>query len=351
MTARYSPAAGRSTVADKEPVVWGIHAGKTGDADTLFLKKGFVALGWTKISDLSKVPADRESFKQVYSRAYPEAKPGAVPTSAGQLFRFIHEMAVGDVVAYPSRRDRQVHLGRVEGPYRYDAGDEPGYPHVRPAKWIRALPRTHFSQGALYEIGSAMSFFQIKTHAVEFRAALSKGEPAATPVLLDETLRSADEIEQETRDFVLKRLATDLKGPATEELVENLLKAMGYRTRAYPDGPNSSPDIVAHRDEFGLVPPIIKVEVKSGEGDVDEPTVAALYGKTSGDDVALIVTVAGFTGRSKSFARGKSRLRLVDGEELLDLLLEHYDELDAKHKRLLPLRKVYVPDPPKSIDE
>ena len=30
----------------------GIHAGKTGDADTLFLNKSFVGLGWHKVGDL-----------------------------------------------------------------------------------------------------------------------------------------------------------------------------------------------------------------------------------------------------------------------------------------------------------
>jgi hypothetical protein len=38
-----------------EQIIWGIHAGRTGDAETLFLKKHFVALGWPQVGDLSKV--------------------------------------------------------------------------------------------------------------------------------------------------------------------------------------------------------------------------------------------------------------------------------------------------------
>ena len=33
--------------------LWGIHAGKTGDADDLFIKKNVVALGWNQVHDLS----------------------------------------------------------------------------------------------------------------------------------------------------------------------------------------------------------------------------------------------------------------------------------------------------------
>jgi restriction system protein len=40
---------------DKELTLWGIHAGKTGDADNLFLKKKFIALGWAKTGDLASL--------------------------------------------------------------------------------------------------------------------------------------------------------------------------------------------------------------------------------------------------------------------------------------------------------
>lgn len=46
-----------------EPNLWGIHAGKTGDADSLFLKKHCIAIGWTRIGDPSTIKPDRESFK------------------------------------------------------------------------------------------------------------------------------------------------------------------------------------------------------------------------------------------------------------------------------------------------
>src|SRR5271168_3622746 len=47
----------------KELTIWGIHGGKTGDADSLFLKKNLIGVGWTKIGDLSKLKPDRDAFK------------------------------------------------------------------------------------------------------------------------------------------------------------------------------------------------------------------------------------------------------------------------------------------------
>ena len=107
-------------MANKDITVWGIHAGKTGDAETLFLKKNFVALGWEKLGNPSTYKPNREFFKIKMAEAYPEMKLGALPVAAGQVFRFIHELKIGDVVVYPSKNDRQIHIGLVEGEYKYD---------------------------------------------------------------------------------------------------------------------------------------------------------------------------------------------------------------------------------------
>lgn len=328
-----------------EPNLWGIHAGKTGDADTLFLKKHCVALGWAKMSDLSAIKADRDAFKAKVAATYPDAKPGAIPNNAGQLFRFVHEMKSGDLVIYPSKRDRLVHLGRVEGGYEYDPKTEPGYPHRRAVKWLKSLPRTHFSQGGLYEIGSAMSLFAVKNYADEFRAALEGKAAAPAPVAQDETVAAvAEDIEITTRDFVLKRLAQELKGHPFSEFVAHLLNAMGYRTRVSPEGPDGGIDIVAHKDELGFEPPIIKVQVKSGEGSIGDPVVSALYGKVGPREFGLLVTLGTFTSQAKNFAKSKSNLRLVDGDELVGLIFHHYDQFDARYKGVLPLKRVYVPE-------
>lgn len=325
--------------------LWGIHGGKTGDADSLFLKHGAVALGWPQVGDLSALPDDREAFKALIATTYPEKTPTQVANNAGQLYRFVHEMAVGDLVAYPSKRDRHIHVGRVTGPYRHASKPEPGYTHHRPVEWLGDFPRTRFSQGALYEIGSALSFFQIKNYADEYDAALAGTTVGPAADAPDEVAREAGEIEQSTRDFVAKRLARELKGHPFAEFVGHLLNVMGYRTRVSPPGPDHGIDIVAYKDALGLEPPIIKVQVKSEEGGISRPEVSQLYGMVEAGEYGLFVTLGGFKGTAVEFARSKANLRIMDGEEVVSLVLRHYDALDPRYKGLLPLRKVYVPEP------
>jgi restriction system protein len=332
--------------------IWGIHAGKTGDADSLFLNKNCIAVGWAKMGDLTALNPDRDAFKARVAEAYPDAKPGAIPGNAGQLFRFAHEMKPGDLVAYPSKRDRQIHLGRVEGDYRFDPKSESSYPNVRSVKWLKHVPRTQFSQGALYEIGSAMSLFMVKNYADEFRAVVEGKAAPISSVAQDESVAAvAEDIEENTRDFVLKKLAQELKGHPFADFVAHLLGIMGYHTRVSPEGPDGGIDIVAHKDELGFEPPIIKVQVKSSEGSIGDPAVSALYGKVGASEYGLLVTLGVFTTQAKSFAKSKSNLRLIDGDELVQLIFQHYDKFDSRYKGLLPLRRVYVPEVIESDDE
>lgn len=45
--------------------LWGIHGGRTGDADGIFLKKNQVALGWDAMGDLAALPG-MMPLKRVY---------------------------------------------------------------------------------------------------------------------------------------------------------------------------------------------------------------------------------------------------------------------------------------------
>ncbi len=332
-------------MSNEGKTIWGIHAGRSGDADSLFLKKSVIAIGWDEMGDVTAISGDREALKQRVVEAYPQTKPGAVPGHAGQLYRFMTEMQIGDLVVYPSKLDRQIHIGKVTGPHRHDPNTDSRFPNVRKVEWLGKFPRTRFSQGALYEIGSALTLFQIRNYADEFLAALEGQGPVPLEQDEESTMVVAEEMEATTRDFVLKRLAQEMKGHPLEHFVAHLLEAMGYRTRVAAVGTDSGVDIIAHKDHLGFEPPIIKVQVKSTEGSVGDPVVSALYGKVSASEFGLLVTLGTFTPQAQAFARGKSNLRLVDGQELVDLIFEHYEHFDSKYKGLLPLRQVYVPEP------
>lgn len=140
------------------------------------IANGYVAMGWPELGDLSKIEGSRDAFKARYATANPGAKLGNIQASAGQPFRFLHEMKSGDLIIYPSKQDRLVNIGVIDGDYQYAPIANPQYPNRRPVRWLKAIQRDAFSQNALYEIGSALTLFRVTSHSDEFLNALT-GEP------------------------------------------------------------------------------------------------------------------------------------------------------------------------------
>ncbi len=326
-------------MSDTEKKIWGIHT----QDEALFLKEDKIAIGWKEIGDLRDIPATRDDFKAKYMQAFPDAKKGSIPTGVGMLYRFCHEVQIGDYVVYPSKSDRMINIGEVTGDYTY-VGDAHEYVQQRAVKWLKHLPRTSFSQGALYEIGSAMTFFAVKNYADEFLAALDKGFKKASAVNdEDDTVgATAEDIVESTKDFVLKELSRNLKGYALEEFVADLLRAMGYRTTVSPQGGDSGIDITAYKDEL---PPRILVQVKSQDSDIKETTIQSLKGAMREGDYGLFVTLSNYTKNAQKYLESTPIIRGINGTELVDLILKYYSDLDDKYQKMIPLKMVYIPVP------
>ncbi len=326
-------------MADEEKRVWGIH---TKD-DNLFLQKDVIAIGWKEIGNLSKIKAERDAFKEKYAQVYPEAKKGSIANGAGMLYRFVCEVQIGDYVVFPSKIDRRINIGIVEGNYEYNP-DAVEYVQQHKVKWLKHLPRTAFSQGALYEVGSAMSFFSIKNYSDEYLSALEKNfqkEDISNDSEEDESVgATADEIIESTKDFILKELSKNLKGYDLEQFVANLLNAMGYRTSVSAHGGDSGIDITAYKDEL---PPRILVQVKSQDGDIRESTIQSLKGAMREGDYGLFVTLSNYTKNAQKYLESTPIIRGINGTELVDLILKYYEDLSEKYRKMIPLKMVYIP--------
>ena len=316
--------------------VWGVHT----QDDYLFLHKDVIAIGWKDFGDLKAIENTREAFKEHYAAVYPQSKKQAIANSAGMLYRFIYEVQAGDYIVFPSKSDRKINIGVVEGEYEY-VPSAPEYVQQRKVRWIKHLPRTLFSQGALYESGSFLSLFLIKNYSDEFVAALDDNFKKDTADTEDETIgATAEDIKESTKDFILKELSKNLKGYDLEEFVADLFRAMGYRTTLSPHGGDGGVDITAYKDEL---PPRILVQVKSQDGDIKESVLQSLNGALREGDYGTFVTLSNYTKNARKYLDNNPIIRGIDGSNLVDLILAHYESLSEKYQRMIPLEKVYIP--------
>ncbi len=333
--------------------IWGVH----NDQPQLDLvANGFVSIGWDDLGDLTDLKDDREDAKERVARKRPYLKPGAIPVTAGTLLSFRHRMRPGDLVIYPYKPDSTINIGRITGDY-YFAKDAPTHANRRPVTWLRtSIPRTTFSQSARYEIGSAVTVFQVKQHKQEFLDFLDGATSATTPSVVEaEPEAAADEaadqpdperIETYTRDFIIETLMTKLEGIGFEHFVAHLLGAMGYRTEVTSPSRDGGYDILASHDPLLLEPPIVKVQCKRTTSSIGRPEVQQLTGTLAagGSELGLFVTLGSYSADAQHEERHRQNLRLINGRQLVKLIFEHYDKFSLEYKRLLPLRPVYIVD-------
>lgn len=326
-----------------EKTIWGLHMAL--DHGLAPKERGYVAVGWGAVGDLGRLQSTRDAFKAAYRATYPDAKDGNVAVSAGVLFRFAVEMQPGDIVVFPCKADRTINIGTIEGPYRHDPSIPADCPNVRPVRWLKSLPREEFSQPALYEMGSFLTLFEIRNNAEEVLAAM-RGE-AYQASDLDDT--SAGEVgkqaEESTEDFIVKRLKGSQTPHQFEHFVAHLLTCMGYHARVTQASGDGGIDIIAHRDELGFEPPIIKVQCKQVVATIGRPEVQQIHGAIESGEHGLFVTLGGFSNEARTFERTKPNLRLIDGPALIDLIYSHYGKFEPRYQMLLPLRRTYIPGP------
>ena len=326
-----------------EQIIWGIHMSP--DHGHAPIEKGYIAIGWKDLGNLSKIDPERDAFKTAYSLAYPTVELATVRIAAGVNFRFAVKMKKGDVVIYPSKTDRMVNIGKIDSDYIYVPNDPFGCPQQRKVKWLRHIHRTSFSQSALNEIGSAVTLFSVSNNSDEFLAAL-EGQEFIADTAIDNTAEAVSEqVETSTEDFIIKRLKNAQSPYEFENFVAHLLRCMGYYARVTKASGDGGIDIIAHRDELGFEPPVIKVQCKQILSTIGRPEVQKLFGAIDQSEKGLFVTLGAYSSDARVFEQTKPNLRLIDASALIELIYEHYHKFEPKYQILLPLRHSYIPGP------
>lgn len=151
-----------------------------------------------------------------------------------------------------------------------------------------------------------------------------------------------EQLESNARDDIKTYIAA--KDPYQfQEMVAALLRAMGYHTPFIaPKGKDGGIDIIAYVDPLGAQTPRIKVQVKHRpEASIGASDIRALLGILRTGDIALFVTSGSFSPDAKATSTTSPQfIRLVDGNEFIDMWQEYYDKMSDEDKNKLPLKRI-----------
>lgn len=128
-------------------------------------------------------------------------------------------------------------------------------------------------------------------------------------------------------------------------MVAALFRAMGYFTPfVAPKGRDGGIDVIAYCDPLGVKKPHIKVQVKHyPKNPLSVDVVRSLNGICkSSDDIGFVITSGSFTNEAQRESRSQhNNIRLIDGEEFIDLWIAYYKNMSEEDKDMMPITPVY----------
>ena len=150
--------------------VWMVRAGNDNSLAPKLWDANAVAIGWRDLGDLSQL-STRDAVKDRYAEVYPAdvEKKYRIAVNSGQLYRFAHEIQIGDYMLSYLQSSREIVIGEVISDYRFDPDVfSEHYPHIRTVVWHNKISRDDLSENAQKSTGSTLTVFNLDEYAEEF---------------------------------------------------------------------------------------------------------------------------------------------------------------------------------------
>ena len=322
--------------------MWMIRAGSDAYLIDDFYEKGYVAIGWHELGDISNLK-DREEVKDLVEKNCDYNKKSQVSTAAGQISRFLFEFNKGDYAISYDPTNRVYIIGEFKSDYEYNL-ELSEYPHIRRVKWLGKVNRDKLSTSTRNTLGAISTIFRINDNAAGEIIGILEGKKKTDNEIPDE------ENEEELKEDMVSRAHELIKDNVMrldwedmEILVAGILRSMGYKTLLTEQGSDRGKDIEASPDGMMLEEPRILVEVKHRNGQMGAKDIRNFHSILRGRK-GLYISTGGFSKEAKYEAeRGFDQVTLINSDRLVKLIVQNYDSFDMDTKLLIPLSKIYWP--------
>ena len=314
--------------------VWCVRA-EYGTYTRNFVDGGFIGIGWIPKTDLSKIHS-RDQLYPIYQQEHPNDTSNIViGQQVGQIARFLLEIKAGDYVVTPASNTEFLHFGQVENDPSYfysDGADGCPYHHRRKIKWAeKTLNRSQFSVPFQNTIRSSLTVFAISQRD-EFLAAVGRSDAVEVP----------REARYDPVQAVLEQVL-QLDDKEFEILVGHLLTALGFEgSEVVGKSGDGGVDATGELNVSNLAKIKVFVQAKRYKIDarISGSTVRQLRQAIPVNAQGAFITTADFRSDAAEVALepGFPRIGLINGRQLVDLLVEYWAEIPQVFRERLGLK-------------
>lgn len=298
-----------------------------------FRDKGIAAIGWTQLAHHAKAGMTKKELVDLHLSIAPETKEKVAVSVASQVWRFMNEVNVDDLVVTYSPENRTYLIGKVIGgcECRADLADR-GMPLARTVVWQeKEVDRDSLTDEAKASLGSMLAVFVVPTFAAHELVGTTADQPvSAIPEPMAEAVDVDPQVEMEWSLDALRQL----EWKRFEMLCVWYYEAMGFTVKTVSHGADGGIDATLYKS--GLEAPIALVQCKAWRTPVKVEPVRALGGSMHSKKVkrGVFWSLAGFIGQPVQDYAAEAGIQLLDGAGILDriraLAAEKRDELLAR---------------------
>lgn len=314
--------------------VWCVRA-EFGTYTKQFVEGGYIAIGWLPGVDLGAIET-REALYPLYKQAHPDDKSNIViGQQVGQIARFLLEIRAGDYVITPAADTEWLHYGQIapDPSYVHAAGDDGcPYRHRRHVVWAKKrLNRGDFSVPFQNTIRSSLTVFSVSQRD-EFLAAIGRADLTPAPA-----------VERYDAYRVVLEQVLELDAKEFEILVGHLLTALGFKgSEVTGKSGDGGVDATGELNVASLAKVRIFVQAKRYKLGTKVPasTVRQLRQAIPRDGQGAFITTADYQAAAADVALDPDfpRIGLINGRQLVDLLIEHWAAIPQEFRERLGLK-------------
>ncbi len=298
-----------------------------------FRQKGIAAIGWTQLAHHAKPGMTKKELSDLHLSIAPETKEKMAASVASQVWRFMNEIKVDDLVVTYSPASRTYLIGKVTGACesRADLVDA-GMPLARTVVWQdKEVNRDGLTDAAKASLGSMLAVFVVPPSAVHELLGTTADQPVEdVPEGAEEPVEVDPSPEME---WTLEALQ-QLEWKRFEMLCVWYYEAKGFTVETVPQGADAGVDATLYMK--GKPDPIALVQCKAWSEPVKVTPVRALGGVMHAKKVerGIFWSLTGFIGKPVQDYAKEAGIQLLDGEGIVDRIraldAEKQDELLAR---------------------
>jgi len=305
-----------------------------------FLNGGYVAIGWLPHNDLSRVES-RDVLYPLYKAEYPQDTSNVViGQQVGQIARFLLDIKEGDYVITPAQNTEFIYYGIIakDAYFSADGSDGCPYLHRKRVVWNQTpIQRSQFSVPFQNTIRSSLTVFYI-IHKTNFFTTI--GQPGLVPEV-------EKRIEFDYYASVLNRIL-ELDDREFEILIKHVLDALGFETQHTGKVADGGVDVVGELDVANMAKIKLVVQAKrySLGKRITASVVKALRASIPAGGQGAFITTADYQSSAKEIAveRDFPRIGLINGEQLVDIIADNWNQLPEEFRNKLNLKMGLVPN-------